>query len=204
MNALFDQYKDQFRSFEAFEKASPNKRHCCCELVRTDDWYECRFCHVIEPLFVESVNSPSQTYFINLAYTPVTHFKATIHQLQGKQNKEIPQSILELCKDCTTIADIQNQLRVHQKPTFYKHKMKIANLLGLTIPKLSLSEELQCIDIFKQRFPMKQNKNNIPYQFVLYKLMELIQRKDIQVYLELTKNKTKLKRYETIWRAANL
>ena len=189
--------------FSHFEKwrQTDTKAACCSnkELVRTDDWYECRHCHTIEPLFVEAVDASSQSYYINLAYTPVTHFKSRLAQLQGKENKLIPRDILDLCKDCKTISEIQNVLQEHQQPKFYKHKMKIANTLGITIPELSKAEEDQVLSIFRTKFPMTQNKNHIPYQFMLYQLMILIHREDIQPYLDITKDKKKLSKYLHIW-----
>jgi len=175
------------------------ERSSICELVRTDDWYECRHCHVIQPLFVEAVNASSQSYYINMAYTPVTHFKSRLAQLQGKENKILPDHVLEKCKDCKTIVEIQKVLQEQHLPKYYKHKMKIAQSIGLVIPSLTRDEEDQILSIFRNKFPMVQTKNHIPYQYMLYKLMTLIGRKDVHPYLEITKDKKKLQRYHDIW-----
>lgn len=188
--------------FSFFDTLTPLCKVTCCDQydrVRLDDWYECRHCHVIEPLFVESVNASSQSYYINMAYTPLTHFKSRLSQLLGKENKVLPKHILELCKTCKTISEIQNVLQENHLPKYYKHKMKIAQTIGLKIPELTKAEEEQLISIFKSKFPMAQNKNSIPYQFILFQLMILIQREDIHPYLEITKDKKKLAKYLQIW-----
>jgi len=122
-----------------------------------------------------------------------------LSQLQGKENKQIPHDIIELCKGCKNYKEVLKILKSNKKPQYYKHKIKILNELGQRIPSLTVPEEQKIIEIFKQRFPMKQNKNSIPYQFVLFKILSLIKREDLHPFIELTKNKTKLKKYELIF-----
>ena len=194
MNRLFEFMKEEF--------AEPKEEleECYHEWVRTDECYVCRHCHQIQTLFVVSINAPTYSTFISLKYQPLTHFKSRLAQLQGKENKQIPQSILDLCRECTNYKDVLNVLKSNKKPQYYKHKIKILNEIGSPIPSLSGEEELQIIDIFKLKFPMKQNKNSISYQFILYRILSLIKREDLHPFIELTKNKTKLKKYETIFK----
>jgi len=196
MNRLFDLFKEEFGEPE---KEEPQR--CCHEWIPTCEWFECRHCHKIQTIFIDSIDAPSQSTYIFLKYQPLTHFKSRLSQLQGKENKQIPDDIIDLCRECNDYKDVLKILKVNKKPQYYKHKMKILNEIGRPIPSLSVPEEQKIIEIFKQRFPMKQNKNSIPYQFVLFKILSLIKREDLHPFIELTKNKTKLKKYELIFKA---
>jgi hypothetical protein len=195
MNRLFDLFKEEFA-----EPITEEANECHHDWVHTDEWYECRHCHRIQPIFIDAIDAPLQSTYIFLKYQPLTHFKSRLSQLQGKENKQIPKDIIDLCYDCNNYKDVLKVLKLNRKPTFYKHKIKILNELGRPIPSLSVPEEQKIIEIFKQRFPMKQKKNSIPYQFILFKILSLIKREDLHPYIELTKNKTKLNKYDTIFK----
>jgi len=194
LDKWFDIMKEEFA-----EPIKQIQSDCCHEWIHTDEWYECRHCHRIQPIFVDSIDAPLQSTYIFLKYQPLTHFKSRLSQLQGKENKQIPHDIIELCKGCKNYKEVLKILKSNKKPQYYKHKIKILNELGQRIPSLTVPEEQKIIEIFKQRFPMKQNKNSIPYQFVLFKILSLIKREDLHPFIELTKNKTKLKKYELIF-----
>jgi hypothetical protein len=203
LDKWFDIMKEEFA-----EPIKQTQTDCCVvaggqnpqhEWIHTDEWYECRHCHRIQTFFVDSIDAPLQSTYIFLKYQPLTHFKSRLSQLQGKESKKIPHDIIELCKGCKNYKDVLKVLKTNKKPTFYKHRIKILNELGQRIPSLTVHEEQKIIEIFKQRFPMKQDKNSIPYQFVLFKILSLIKREDLHPFIELTKNKTKLKKYESIW-----
>jgi len=203
MNKIFDLMIAEFKEPEKEEPCrccvNCSTSSDCHDFVETDEWFECRNCHKIEMGFVNSIDAPSQSTYIFLAYQPLTHFKSRLSQLQGKEGKQIPQEILNLCHDCKNYKDILKVLKLNKKPTFYKHKIKILSELGVSVPLLTANEEQKIIEIFKQRFPMRQAKNSIPYQYVLFKILSLINREDLHPFIELTKNKTKLKKYETIF-----
>jgi hypothetical protein len=201
MNQLFDLFREEFADPIKEEPHGGTKSSVECqhEFVHTDEFYECRHCHRIQPIFVDSIDAPLQSTYIFLKYQPLTHFKSRLSQLQGKENKQIPENIIELCQGCKNYKEVLKVLKTHKKPQYYKHKIKILNELGQRVPSLTIPEEQKIIDIFKQRFPMRQNKNSIPYQFVLFKILSLIKREDLHPFIELTKNKTKIKKYETIF-----
>jgi hypothetical protein len=193
LNKWFDIMKEEFKE----EINEP--KECQHEWVQTDEWYECRHCHRIQTILIDSIEAPSQSSYIFLAYQPLTHLKSRLAQLQGKENKDIPYEIIELCRGCNTYKDVLKILKSNKKPQYYKHKIKILNELGQPIPSLTSNEEQKIIDIFKQRFPLRQAKNSIPYQFILFKILSLIKREDLHPFIDLTKNKTKLKKYEMIF-----
>lgn len=194
LDKLFDLMITEFA--EPHEE-EPNS--CCHEWIPTDEWYECRQCHRIQPIFIDAIDAPLQSTYIFLKYQPLTHMKSRLSQLQGKESKQIPNDILDLCRDCKNYKDVLKVLKLNKKATFYKHKIKILTELGHIIPLLTATEEQKIIDIFKQRFPMRQANNSIPYQFILFKILSLIDREDFHPFIELTKNKTKIKKYETIF-----
>jgi len=142
---------------------------------------------------------PTTTVITSVPYTPITHFKAKLYQLQGKQVITIPESILEECKSCTTFQEVLGILRNIKKPKMYKHVFKICILIGLPVPFLTYEEEEQALTIFRQKIPLSSLHNSIPYNFIFYKIMQLIERDDILPYLQITKNKTKLRKYESIF-----
>jgi hypothetical protein len=172
---------------------------CQHDFVQTPEFYVCRHCFEISPIFVHAVDSPMTTVITSVPYTPITHFKARLYQLQGKQVIQIPDSILEHCKSCTTFQEVLEILKNIKKPKYYKHLFKICSLLELPVPFLTYEEEEQALMVFKQKIPLKSNNNNIPYQFILYKIMQLIGRDDILPYLQISKNKTKLRKYNDIF-----
>ena len=205
MNKIFDlmiaEFKEEGRSPSGPDGQDHLKEPCgCChEFIPTDEWYECRHCSRIQPILIDSIDAPLQSTYIFLAYQPLTHMKSRLSQLQGKEGKQIPENILDLCRECKNYKEVLKVLKTNKKPTFYKHKIKILTELGHAIPLLTATEEQKIIDIFKQRFPMRQANNSIPYQFILFKILSLINREDLHPFIELTKNKTKIKKYETIF-----
>jgi hypothetical protein len=172
---------------------------CTHDFVETPEYYVCCHCFEISTIFVHSIDMPISTVITSLPYTPITHFKARLYQLQGKQVMVIPPFILDQCASCRTFKEILDLLKSIKMAKYYKHVFKICSILGLPIPFLSYEEEEQAITIFKQKIPLKTQHNNIPYQFILYKIMELLNRTDILPYLQISKNKTKLKKYECIF-----
>lgn len=194
LNKWFDIMKEEFS-----EPQREEPHQCQHEWIPTEEFYECRHCHKIQMSFVNSIDAPSQSSYIFLVYQPLTHFKSRLYQLQGKENKDIPKEIIELCRGCNTYKDVLKILKLNKKPRYYQNRIKILNELGQPIPSLTSNEEQKIIDIFKQRFPLRQAKNSIPYQFILFKILSLIKREDLHPFIDLTKNKTKLKKYEMIF-----
>ena len=200
INKWFDIMKEEFTyavPCEEPEKQEPQQ--CHHDFVQTDEWFECRHCHKIQMIFIDSIDAPSQSTYIFLKYQPLTHMKSRLSQLQGKEGKDIPAEIIDLCRDCKDYKEVLKVLKTHKKPQYYKHKIKILNELGQPIPSLSVNEEQKIIDIFKARFPLNQAKNSIPYQYIMFKILSLIKREDLHQYIDLTKNKTKIKKYDAIW-----
>jgi len=74
-------------------------------------------------------------------------------------------------------------------------------LLGNLVPVFSKTEDEQIISIFKQKYPKVKVKNNIPYNYVLYRIMKMINRLDVLPFLEITQNKKLLKKYDEIFNA---
>jgi hypothetical protein len=194
MNQLFDLFRNEFP-----EPIKEESSKCDHEWVHTDEWYECRHCHRIEQIFIDAIDAPLQSTYIFLKYQPLTHFKSRLLQLQGKESKKIPEDIIELCCECKNHKEVLKVLKANKKPKYYQNRIKILNELGRPIPRLTIPEEQKIIEIFKQRFPMRQNKNSIPYQYVLFKILSLIKREDLHPFIELTRNKTKLKKYDIIF-----
>jgi len=172
---------------------------CKHDFVQTPEFYVCCHCFEISPIFVHAVDMALTTVITSVPYTPITHFKARLYQLQGKQIISIPKSILEECKSCTTFQEVLEVLKNIKNPKMYKHVFKICSLIGLPIPFLTYEEEEQSLTIFRQKIPLSSSHNSIPYNFILYKILQLIGRNDVLPYLQITKNKTKLRKYESIF-----
>ena len=173
--------------------------NCVHDFVETPEFYVCRHCFEISTIFVHAIDMPMTTVITSVPYTPITHFKSKLFALQGKQVVSIPDSILEPCKSCKTYQEVLGILKDLKKPKMYKHVFKICSLLGLPIPFLTYEQEQQAVSIFKQRIPLCSSHNSIPYNYILYKIMQLIHRDDVLPYLQISKNKTKLKKYEEVF-----
>ena len=186
--------------FNLFEKEYPRfieeKPTHICDLVWTHEYYVCRECHRIHILLVDSVET--NTTFVNHIYKPITHFKTKLTQLQAKEIKKIPQHVLDICKGCD-IHTIINVLKMTKNSKYYKHKILILSLLGNPVPVFSKREDEQIISIFKQKYPKVKVKNNIPYNYVLYRIMIMMNRLDVLPFLDITKNKKLLKKYNEIF-----
>jgi len=200
LNKWFDIMKEEFTYAVPCEEEPKEKPcGCCHEFIPTDEWYECRHCHRIQPIFIDAIDAPLQSTYIFLKYAPLTHFKSRLSQLQGKENKQIPHDIIDLCRECKNYKEVLKVLKMNKKPKYYQNRIKILTELGVSVPLLTANEEQKIIEIFKQRFPMRQANNSIPYQFILFKILSLINREDLHPFIDLTKNKTKIKKYETIF-----
>jgi hypothetical protein len=163
------------------------------------DYYVCRNCHRISTIYIDSIETSFTSQIIYVPYTPITHFKAKLQQLQGKENADIPEEIIEKCRGCKNQKDVLSILKSLKKPKFYKNLMKICNILKIKVPHFSFEEETKILSIFKQKLPLKMQSNNISYNFILYKIIQMIGRHDVLPFIQITKNKQKLKRYETIF-----
>jgi len=196
MDKLFDLIKDCSIKDCSIKDCSIKEPSHKCDLVATPEYYVCRECFRIEIIYVNPYQT--NTTVINHIYKPITHFKTKLTQLQHNEIKIIPQSVLDICKDCT-IDTILHVLKKSHNSKFYKHKILILSLLGQPVPIISKLEEEQIISIFKQKYPKVKVKNNIPYTYVLYRIMMIINRSDIFPYLDITKNTKLLQKYDEIF-----
>jgi len=192
MNNIFDLFEKEYPRFIQEEPIH------ICELVWTHEYYVCRECHRIQVLLVDSVEI--NTTFVNNIYKPITHFKTKLTQLQAKEIKKIPQNVLDVCRDCDS-STILNVLKLTKNSKYYKHKILILSLLGKPVPIFSKTEDEKILSIFKQKYPKVKVKNNIPYNYVLYRIMMMMNRLDVLPFLDITKNKKLLKRYDEIFNA---
>jgi len=161
-----------------------------------DEVYFCRKCGQKENVLVDrTFNFYDKPLSISAPYKRVNHFKETINNLCGFDDKVIPQHVLDLCKDCKNQEEIKVILQENKLKPYYEHVYSLMKALGKPIPYLDKREIDRLVFLFNS-FLASYNKhkklvNCISYHFILSILLPLIKRKDIVPYLYRIKNPRK-------------
>jgi hypothetical protein len=193
MNALFDL---------GFQKEVIEPEECEHEWVE-DEVYFCKKCGCKENVLVDrTFNFYEKPLSISAPYKRVNHFKEKINQLCTFDNKLIPQSILDLCKDCIDHEQIKTVLQEHKLKSYYEHVYCIIKAQGKPVPYLDKREIDRLVFLFNE-FLSTYNKhkrlsNCVNYHYILSKLLPLIKRNDIVPHLYKLKNPRKLKEHDKI------
>jgi hypothetical protein len=189
MSAMFDM---------AFPKEVIEIKECDPHDWIEDEVYFCKKCGCKENILVDrTFNFYDKPIAISAPYKRINHFKEQINNLCGFDNKVIPQSILDLCKDCKNQEEIKVVLQEHKLKAYYEHVYSIIKAQGKPIPYLDKREIDRLIFLFNS-FLASYNKhkklvNCISYHFILSVLLPLINRKDIVPHLYKLKNPRKIR-----------
>ena len=172
-------------------------------------------------------NEVSPVYTDNLEQVVVfnykrnNHFQECLNQLQAKENTTIPSKII---KDLTiefkkyNISDksmltnslIKNYLKKLKYSKYYEHIPTIINeFCGLPAPKLTPDLEQQLKVMFDEiQNPFEKyskiicplRKNFLNYNYVFYKMCELLKKDEFLNYFPLLKCREKLYEHDLIWK----
>jgi hypothetical protein len=171
------------------------KHGCCGDIVEDDLILVCNKCHKIFPFLIDAKHNYDE-HIPTVQYKPINHLKERLDQLQGIQNKIIPEPIMMCVFGCKTIPEIHEALKQNYLSEYYEHKYLIASKLGIKLPTLSYVELQKIYVLFNNLQVKKKAGNNLPYHFLLSKFFKQIGRQDLLPYLNVVKNKRRLQEYE--------
>ena len=181
----------------------------------------CEKCGIQGKILVES-NKPSfkdpppeVSYF---AYKRINHFNECLSQFQGKESTIVIQNVydkllMEIKKERIhnlailtnkKIRDYLKKLKLHK---FYEHIPKILyRLTGIPPPTLTKYTENKLRGMFREiQIPFREvcpddRTNFISYDYVLHKLLQLLDLDEYAKYFKYLKDKTKLYKTDLIWK----
>ena len=168
-----------------------------CEHIWVDDEvYFCTKCGLKENVLVErNYNFYDKPLPISAPYKRVNHFREKVFQLCTFDNKVIPQSILDLCKDCIDHEQIKTILQENKLKSYYEHVYCIIKAQGKPVPYLDKREIDRLVFLFNEFLSVynkhKRLTNVVNYHFILSILLPLIKRQDVVPYLYRLKNARK-------------
>jgi hypothetical protein len=170
---------------------------------------------------------PSQTFNENIEHVNVfnykrhNHFQECLNQLQAKENTTIPTRII---KDLTeefkkyNITDraiitpvlVKSYLKKLRYNKYYEHIPTIINeICGIDAPKMDPQLEEQLKIMFDEiQIPFEKysklispdRKNFLNYNYILYKMCELLNRDEFLLSFPLLKSREKLYEHDLIWK----
>jgi uncharacterized Zn finger protein (UPF0148 family) len=181
----------------------------------------CTECGAQELLLVEQ-NRPimrqSSKEASHFSYKRINHFNEWVSQAQGKESTEISEEIFqriinELKKekiyDPKTITyskmrEILKRLKINK---YYEHSVYIISKLnGNPTPHFPPELEEKLRNMFKEiqgpflRHCPKERKNFLSYSYVLYKMLELLEKDEYLPFFPLLKSREKLHMQDEIWK----
>ena len=170
---------------------------------------------------------PTQTFNENIEHVNVfnykrhNHFQECLNQLQAKENTTIPTRII---KDLTeefkkyNITDrsiitpvlVKSYLKKLKYNKYYEHIPTIINeICGIDAPKMDVQLEEQLKIMFDEiQIPFEKysklispdRKNFLNYNYILYKMCELLNRDEFLLSFPLLKSREKLYEHDLIWK----
>ena len=193
LNALFDL---------GFQKEVIETKECEHDWIE-DEVYFCTKCGCKENVLVDrTFNFYDKPLAVSAPYKRVNHLKEKVNQLCTFDNKVIPQSIIDLCKDCIDHEQIKTLLQEHKLKSYYEHVYCIIKAQGKPVHYLDKREIERLVFLFNQ-FLSTYNKhkkltNCVNYHYILSKLLPLIKRNDVVPHLYKLKNPRKLKEHDRV------
>lgn len=157
----------------------------------------------------------------SLNYKRNNHFQECLNQLQAKENTTIPPKII---KDLTlefkkynitnpkliTYSLVKEYLRKLKYNKYYEHIPTIINeICGLKAPVLTQELEQQLKIMFDQiqgpfdkhsKIICPERKNFLNYNFVFYKMCQILHKDEFLILFPLLKSREKLYEHDQIWK----
>jgi hypothetical protein len=182
----------------------------------------CRGCGSTRPFVSTNITYDQETQqystVTSFAYKRLNHFKEWLNSVQGKENTDIPEEVLQAvraefrkegaCKrgdvKASKVLGFLKKLKLNK---YYEHKHAICNAIsGVPAPKLAPElEEKLCTMFGKIQEPYKNHrptnrKNFLSYSYVLYQFCELLGLDDYKQYFPLLKSGDKLYTHDNTWK----
>ena len=150
------------------------------------------------------------------AYKRINHFREILAQFQAKETTQIPEEVLEniknqIKKERITLKQITNKkakdiLKKLGYNKYYEHIPFIKDKLGIKPPVMSPELEEKLCNLFMEI--QKPYSNHCPddrvnflnYYYVLYKMCELLERREFLPYFPMLKDPVKRIEQDEIWK----
>ena len=150
-------------------------------------------------------------------YKKLDHFKEVLNQFQGREDKQIPEQVVNTVKQnlpemLETVSDIVgvNITRIilrKSKMSKYNENAQLiwSRISGRPAPYIKGLIEDKLIRYFKQVVmvyePLKHNKRTsfLNYYYVLYKLLDLMKESDVLPYIPLLRTKQRIREHDRVW-----
>jgi hypothetical protein len=172
-------------------------------------------------------DDPNPVYTENLEqvivfnYKRNNHFQECLNQLQAKENTTIPPKIIQdltvefkkyniIDHKLFTIALVKSYLKKLKYNKYYEHIPTIINLFcGVKAPKITPELEQQLKIMFDEiQTPFEkysgivcpERKNFLNYNYVFYKMCQLLNKDEFLNFFPLLKSREKLYEHDLIWR----
>lgn len=181
-------------------------------ILQTEGKIVCEHCGVEEDVIINSDkpsfrDPPSElTYF---AYKRINHFNETLAQIQAKESTEIPEKIFDDIKNELKRERVTNMKKLNKKMIkkylnrlgynkYYEHAPYIIQKLSgkqLNIPRELEEQAKLMFRMAEEQFPKikpADRKNFLNYNYMHYKIFEMLGYHDIKKNFPLLKGKPKL------------
>lgn len=199
--------------FNNFEEEKEKQKPCECNveyIVSRDKFSVCPECGTVSDkqpfensyVFLDGVN-------IYKGYKRIDHFMEYVKNLQGLIPIEIPDDIRQkICNECNNDPKYLRLALRRLKLTKYVEKVpyiqfKLFNIDSPTLKHYMLDE---LITIFKQvsfcynKFKPSTRKNFLSYNYVVFKLFEMIELPiEYFVNIQFIQNEKKLREFDSVW-----
>jgi hypothetical protein len=212
---------EEFIDINDFVQNSELCDYCHGELAPIDSEgvLLCKKCFKQQPYLVEHEKPsykepPKEVSFY--AYKKINHFREVLAQFQAKETTQIDEVIIEnikkqIKKERLTIDQLTNTktkeiLKKLGYNKYYEHIPFIKDKLGIKPPIMSIELENKLCNLFIQiqkpysKFCPDNRKNFLNYNYILYKLCELLEEDQYLPYLNMLKDQFKRIEQDEIWK----
>jgi hypothetical protein len=195
---------------------------CCNEEMNLnpDSFYACYTCGKVGGVHINgsSFKQIQETSITNkFVYKRINYFKDWIKQIQGSEMIEIPNELidkikLELTK--TNISDlsklkpylVKKILKELKESKYYENINSIMSKLT-NKPAITISNSM-CIQMENMFYAIQEpyekikgeRTSSLSYSFIIYKLCELLDLRDVMGCVQLSKSRDKILQYDIIWK----
>ena len=150
------------------------------------------------------------------AYKRINHFREILAQFQAKESTQIPENVLEdfkmqIKKERISLENLTNKsakeiLKKLNHSKYYEHVPFIKDKIGIKPPVMDNQLEETLCNLFLEiqapyaKFCPDSRVNFLNYYYTIYKLCELLEKREFLEYFPMLKDKTKRVEQDNIWK----
>lgn len=150
------------------------------------------------------------------AYKRINHFREILAQFQAKESTQIPEKVLEdfkqqIKKERISIDQLTNKkakeiLKKLNHSKYYEHVPFIKDKIGIKPPVMDNKLEETLCNLFLEiqapyaKYCPDSRVNFLNYYYTIYKLCELLDKKEFLEYFPMLKDKSKRIEQDNIWK----